>query len=227
MQIELHIFSVKARPVKSILNTIFCWLTAVLCAQAQDAGKVDEVLPPKPSWEFNASVYAYFQPDDFFLLPVFSADRNRLHLEARYNYEDFKTVSMWGGFNFSGGKSLEWSITPMAGLVLGNTNGIAPGVEVTLAYKRFEYYMEGEWVFSFEDRENSFIYAWSDLGFSPWDWATIGISGQRTRLYETGKDIQKGLLAAFHYKKASLTSYFYNIGNPDAFFWILAVSVGL
>ena len=153
------------------------------------------------------------------------ADRDWLHLEARYNYEDFKTVSLWAGYNFSGGKKLEWNLTPMAGLVLGNTNALAPGLEATLADKRFEFYTEGEWVFNLENSADNYIYFWSDLSVSPWDWLTVGMSGQRTRLYETGKDIQKGLLAGFNYKKASLTSYFYNIGSTSSFFVLVSASI--
>jgi hypothetical protein len=179
----------------------------------------------KPSWEFSAAANAYFLPDDFFVIPVLTADRNHLHLEARYNYEDFKTVSLWGGYAFWGGKNLEWNLIPMSGLVLGNTNGVAAGLEATLAYKRFEFYTEGEWLISFEDINENYIYFWSDLSYSPWDWLTIGYSGQRTRLYQTEKDIQKGFLAGVNYKKASLTSYFYNIGSPASFFVLLSAAI--
>jgi hypothetical protein len=208
-----------------------CWLTlpiviitACLSVRAQDSTRVHESFQ-KPSWEFNAFAHANFIPDNFFVIPVFMADRDWLHLEARYNYEDFETVSLWGGYNFQGGSKLEWRLTPMAGLALGNTNAFALGIEATLNYRKFEFYSEGEALTSFESREENFIYFWSDLSYTPWDWLTLGLSGQRTRVYQTGKDLQKGLFAGFNYKNASLSTYFYNIGEPESFFWLLSAAV--
>ena len=206
--------------------TLLCACLASACihlqAQAQPAVADSSA---KPGWEFGATVNANFVPDDFFLNPVLTADRKHLHLEARYNYEDFQTVSLWGGYSFWGGKKLEWNLIPMSGIILGNTKGVAPGLLATLTYKRFEFYTEGEWLISIEDINNNFIFFWSDLSSSPWDWLSIGYSGQRTRLYRTEKDIQKGLLAGLNYKKASLTTYFYNIGSYESFFVLVSASI--
>lgn len=207
--------------------------TTLLCAFLVSTGMhlQAQVLPAvadsaaKPAWEFNAVAIANFLPDDFFMLPIVTASRNHLHLEARYNYEDRKTVSLWGGYSFWGGENFTWNLIPMSGIVLGNTNGVAPGLKATLGYKRFQFYTEGEWLISFEDINNNFIYFWSDLTYSPWDWLTIGYSGQRTRVYNTQRDIQKGLLAGFNYKKASLTTYFYNIGAPASFIVLVSAAI--
>jgi hypothetical protein len=37
-------------------------------------------------WEFNAEVTTYIIPGESYANPVISADKNHLHLEARYNY---------------------------------------------------------------------------------------------------------------------------------------------
>ena len=159
------------------------------------------------------------------MIAVVTADKNRLHLEARYNYEDFRTFSAWGGYNFHGGKKLEWNLTPMLGLVLGQTNALAPGVELLLSYDKLEFYSEGEWLFNVEDKYDDFIYFWSDLGYNPWEWLTIGLSVQRTRSYQSGRDVQKGLLIGLSYKRASLNGYFYNIGAPESSFFLLTASI--
>jgi hypothetical protein len=81
-------------------------------------------------WSFSASAYAYFVPDSReYVQPTFTADRDWLHLEARYNYENIETGSAWVGYNFSGGKKLEWELTPMLGGVFGNTTGIVPRLQ--------------------------------------------------------------------------------------------------
>ena len=59
-----------------------------------------------------------------------------LHLEARYNYENLRTGSVWFGYNISAGKELVLNVTPMIGSVFGQSSGIAPGCEASLSYKR-------------------------------------------------------------------------------------------
>jgi len=178
-----------------------------------------------PAWEFNPDVSFYFLPDDFFVLPVFLADKNKLHLEARYNYEGQETFSGWVGYNISGGKKLEYTITPMVGGVVGLTDGVAPGLEFTFTYGRFELYNEMEYVFDLESDENSYFYSWSDLTFSPKDWLWFGISGQRTRTYQTDVDYQRGLLIGAGLKSWELNTYFFNIDTDDPFIMI-NLSVG-
>lgn len=86
-------------------------------------------------WAFSLSAYTYLLPNGHdYVQPTFTADRDWLHLEARYNYEDLDTGSAWVGYNFSGGKRLAWEFTPMLGGVLGDTTGIAPGYKGSLSW---------------------------------------------------------------------------------------------
>ena len=77
------------------------------------------------SWEFNTTANLYILSDNTYLNPVVSADKNHLHLEARYNYEDLNTGSVFAGYNFHAGDSLEVSFTPTIGGIFGNSNGVA------------------------------------------------------------------------------------------------------
>ena len=185
------------------------------CAFAQEESATTD-----PVWEFNASASFFFIPDDFFVLPIFMADKNKLHLEARYNYEDKETFSAWVGYNFVGVNDFEYEITPMIGGVVGLSNGMAPGLKFTFSFKGFELYSEAEQYFDLETSENHFFYAWSELTYSPNDWLWFGLSGQRTRVYQTDLDIQRGLLIGAEYKNWGLTAYFYNIASDDPFLMI-------
>ena len=189
----------------------------------QEMKPASDSLPGK-KWEFSATANLYFLNDDFFVLPIITADKGKLHLEARYNYEDRKTTSIWGGMNFHFGDALSVDATPMAGVVFGNSNGLAPGLELTMTYKRFEWYSEGEYFLSTEDINENYGYLWTDLTYSPTDWFSFGISGQRTRLYQTSLDIQRGLLATFAYKNAELSGYWYNIGQGSSTFGIVSLA---
>ena len=164
-------------------------------------------------WSFSASAYAYFVPDDDdYVQPTVTADRGWLHLEARYNYEALKTGSLWFGYNFSGGQELAWEVTPMLGGVFGDSTGVAPGYKGSVSWGKLELYSEGEYFFDTGDSSESFFYNWSELTLAPLDWFRFGLVTQRTRVYGTDRDIQRGLLAGFSYKSVDLTTYVF---NPD------------
>ncbi len=164
-------------------------------------------------WSFSASAYAYFVPDSRdYVQPTFTADHDWLHLEARYNYEDLETGSAWLGYNFGGGKKLTWEFTPMLGGVFGNTTGIAPGYKGSVSWWKLELYSEGEYVIDPGDASGNFFYNWSELTLAPAEWLRFGLVTQRTRAYETDRDVQRGVLLGFSYRMVDLTGYVF---NPD------------
>ena len=183
--------------------------------------------PPEdePAWEFSVAGYTYFVPDDSdYVQPTFTADRDWLHLEARYNYEALDTGSAWVGYNFSGGETVTWEFTPMFGAVFGATDGIAPGYKGSLGWKKLEFYSEGEYVFDAGESADSFFYNWSELTFAPVESFRFGLVTQRTRVYQTDREIQRGLLAGFSFKQLDVTGYVFNPDDEKPTF-VLAVAV--
>ena len=179
----------------------------------------------EPAWEFSIAGYTYFVPDDSnFLQPTFTADRGWLHLEARYNYEALDTGSAWVGYNFSGGETVTWELTPMLGAVFGATDGIAPGYKGSLGWKKVELYSEGEYVFDAGETADSFFYNWSELTFAPVESFRFGMVTQRTRVYQTDREIQRGLLAGFSFKNLDVAGYVFNPDDEKSTF-VLAVAV--
>ncbi len=168
-------------------------------------------------WEFSAVANLYMLPDETYLNPVISADRNHLHLEARYNYEDLDTGSVFAGYNFQTGDTVELNVTPILGGVFGNSNGIAPGFLLELNYKKLSLTSEGEYLFSTDEKESNFFYSWSELAYSPAEWIWFGIAGQRTRAYKTDLEIQRGLFVGFGKGNFSVTGYVMNLGFDDVF----------
>ena len=193
---------------------------ALVVASAHPLAQTTTKAPPAPAeesddkaWSFSASAYTYLVPDSGnYVQPTFTADRGWLHLEARYNYESLDTGSAWLGYNFSGGDTLEWEFTPMIGGVFGDVTGIAPGYKGSLSWRKLEFYSEGESVFDTGDSSESFFYNWSELTLAPVDWFRFGLVTQRTRAYESDRDIQRGLLAGFTYKTVDVSAYYF---NPD------------
>ena len=100
----------------------------------------------------------------------------------------------------------------MLGAVFGATDGVAPGYKGSLGWKKLEFYSEGEYVFDAGESTDSFFYNWSELTFAPVESLRFGLVTERTRAYQTDRDIQRGLLAGFSFKKLDVTGYAF---NPD------------
>jgi hypothetical protein len=171
------------------------------------------VLEAERTWSFSAYGYAYLLPDepDYFQ-PAFTADGGSLHLETRYNYEDRGTGSFWIGYNLAFGDKVTFELTPMAGAVVGRTSGVAPGLKTTVGWRRFELTSEAEYLFGAGSSADNFFFVWSELAWSPSDWLRVGLAAQRTRVYQTELDVQRGLLVGLTWRKASFTTYVF---NPD------------
>jgi len=182
-------------------------------AAAQNAPPPDQ--PPASatsSWSGSASLFTYAVPeDDNFVQPTVGVDHDWLHLEVRFNYEDLDTASTWGGRMFSAGEHVQLEITPMAGAVFGRTNGGALGYSCALTWRSIDLSSETEYVFAAGDAE-SFLYTWSELGWAPVDWFRGGLAVQRTKVYQTDFDIQRGFFGAFTIRRWDISAYVF---NPD------------
>ena len=177
------------------------------------------------AWSFSAAVSGYLVPDSRdYVQPTVTADRDWLHLEARYNYEALDTGSVWIGYNVHVGDQLSLDFTPMLGGVFGDTAGVAPGGEITLRWWKLQLYSEGEYVFDRRDSSGSFFYTWSELSLAPVDWFRFGLVVQRTKVYQTDFDLQRGLLLGFSSRRVDFTTYVF---NPDAHRPTVVLAVGL
>ncbi|HET7001947.1 MAG TPA: hypothetical protein VFI33_11580, partial [Puia sp.] len=108
--------------------------------------------------------------------------------------------------------------TPMVGIVFGNLKGFAPGFELELSYKKFDFYTEAEYVIDQAGSEFNYFYMWTELGYSPVEKFRTGISIQRTRLYETGLDTQRGIFAEYSFWKLTAGLHYFNPFTTDYFF---------
>jgi len=189
----------------------------LIAQQVQDSSK--------SNWSFSMSGYYYLIPGDknsgtF----IGAADYKKLRLEARYNYEDRNTGSAFAGWRLETGKKVQLEAIPMIGFVFGNTNGIAPGLELSVTYKKLDYYSETEYLVDFAGNENNFFYTWGELAISPVGALRTGISFQRTRLYQTDLDVQVGAFAEYSFWKLTGGVHYFNPFSNDEFV-ILTVNI--
>jgi hypothetical protein len=164
-------------------------------------------------------------PDEHeYVQPTVTADHDWLHVEARYNYEALDTGSAWVGYNFSGGEKLKWEITPMIGGAFGDTFGVAPGYRFSLDWWKLSFSSEGEYLFDTTHSSDSFFYNWSELTLSPVDWFRFGVVIQRTRTYQSDREIDPGVLIGFTWKDLDFAAYAL---NPDESRPVFIFSLGV
>ncbi len=199
-------------------------LLALLIRDTGYAGPADSA-GSSGAWDLSVAGYYYAFPGEEDLLMVTArANRGMLHLEARYNYEDRRTASAFGGVNVSLGETFTADLTPMAGVAFGNTRGVIPALEMYLAYGVFDFYAEGEYLFDLDDEAGNFAYTWLELGASPAELFRAGFVAQRTRLFETALEIDRGLFAQVKPGPGTVSLYGFNLFT-DSWYLVIGIEV--
>lgn len=173
----------------------------------------------KPSWEFAITVYpTVVRGGENYTSAIMGADRGALHLEGRVNYESVGARSAFVGWTFSGGEAVTWELTPILGGAWGATQAFVPGLEASVAWGRLDFYVEAEYVRDSHERTDSYVYAWSELGFRPVEWLRLGMVGQRTRIYGGEREFQRGPFAQLTLGSLTIGGFWFNPGSRDQVF---------
>ena len=192
----------------SILGAVAALLpVAVLAAEEKPA-----------AWEGSATAYwnAPRGGDDYGSA-IFIAGHDKLHLEARVNYEARHAGSAFVGWTFSGGKDEGVTVEarPIVGYAGGDVKGPIAGFEATIAWRRVDFYVEAEYVNDRTEGASAYTYAWSELGFRPMEPLRLGIVGQRTRAYGGDREFQRGGFLQLTYGKVTGSVYWFNPGSHE------------
>jgi hypothetical protein len=198
--------------------------TAFAAAAAAFAGEDDSSgrrvsRPEKPSWEFGVTAYpTSVRGGDHYTVGIAVADRGPLHLEARYDYEGIGARSAFVGWTFAGGETLKWELTPMLGGAGGTIHASVPAFEASLAWKRLDFYIEGESVRNSNAQSDSYGYAWSELGFKAMEWLRLGAVAQRTKAYGGERELQRGPFGQATWGRVTFGAYWFNPGSKEQVF---------
>ncbi len=193
-----------------------------------DPGSPSVDSPAEPKWSFNASADFFFIPDQRdYISPTVTADKDWLHFEFRYNDAALDTATLFVGYNFKAGDEFTFQLTPIVGGFFGSENGIAPGYELTLAYKDFEFTATGEYLFDLSDstRSSDYFYNWSQLTYSPLEWFNFGLAAQRTKVYKSDREFEPGVFVGFVVEKVDLAFYVFKLNEDQASF-VFSIGVG-
>jgi hypothetical protein len=143
--------------------------------------------------------------------------------EARYNYEDFNTLSLYGGKTFSKEGRWSWSATPLVGGMVGTMNGGSLGFNVDLDHKNVFFSSQSQYSFSLEDRLNKYFFTWSEIGYQPLPWCYAGMALQQTSAYQQTGLWETGYMIGFSFGKWTIPLYAFGVSKRDKYF-ILGVN---
>jgi hypothetical protein len=160
------------------------------------------------------------QPYVFMPIAHFQTARN-WYAEARYNYEDIETFSLYFGKSFSGEKSLGYTLTPIVGAAIGRFRAISTGLNVDLEYGKFFFSAQSQYSMATDKGKGSedFFYSWSEAGFQPVEWFYAGASLQQTYMANE-KLLEPGVLIGFSFGRYSIPVYGFDLLNSQRYFII-------
>jgi hypothetical protein len=170
-------------------------------------------LPPTPkNWSTQVSVLTILLRDTITLWnPSVFVDKGTLHMEARYQWEDWRTASLWAGYNFEFGDRLHVVVSPMAGVVFGNLNGVAPGYQLNMAWRSLSLYSTSEYFIDLKGNSADFNLTWNELAVDL-KVLRFGLAAQRTRIFRSQLDIQRGILLQRQQGAFNFGLYLFNVG---------------
>jgi len=117
--------------------------------------------------ELNLDQYHIVNPGQpYQYMPVMHYQHARKwYAEARYNYEDAETFSLYLGKAITGGKSLNYSIVPMLGGSVGRFQGVSTALNIDMDYHKFFFSSQSQYSRSTIQYGEYFLYSWSEIGY--------------------------------------------------------------
>jgi hypothetical protein len=174
-------------------------------------------------WVFEN--YNYIQQKDaaVFVPMLHFETKNNWYAEVRYNYEDVKTISLFGGKMLSGGRSLSYTLIPMIGFSAGNFTGVSLAANADLEWRNFFFSSQSQFSKATKNTSTDFFFNWSELGYSIGNHLFAGVAMQYTA--EPGAQyLEPGLLAGFCFKNVSVPFYAFSPFAKDRYF-VLGLNV--
>jgi hypothetical protein len=148
------------------------------------------------------------------------------YAEGRYNYEAAQSLSLIAGRTYSFGSAVSCSVTPMAGIVAGKLNGVVLASNTSAEYRKFLFYMQSQYTFSTDEKENNFIYHWADLSYEATHFLSAGVSLQHTNLYNTVARSEIGFFIKTAFKNWELPVYIFNAAGKNRYL-VIGVNIAL
>jgi hypothetical protein len=165
-------------------------------------------------------IYYYDRDGGFAMGPLAQLQtKDNWFLEARYNYEEARSVSFYVGKAYENTSEFSYSIVPMFGGVVGRFKGGSAAINLDLEYKDLYFSSQSQYTFSVQDEVDNFYFTWSELGYQPLDWFYGGVALQETYYPQIKEHVtHPGVVLGFAYKRWTLPLYGFRTARTSAAF---------
>ncbi len=190
-------------------NVLFI-LTIIICTEAtaqQEAG---------------FEQYYYVQAKEpVVMMPIAHyQSKTNWYTEARYNYEDLNTFSLYAGKIFTRDRKISYSIIPILGAVMGKFKGGSAGLNLNIEYKEWYLSAQSQYTVSANDKTSTFFYSWSELGYEFSDFIYAGLAIQETSLYAAKPVCETGVVVGLSFGKWVFPIYAFSPFDNSRYFII-------
>jgi hypothetical protein len=156
--------------------------------------------------------------NEYVWMPVFHHQaKNGIYTELRYNYEDLRTLSIYGGKTFAGGKKLQFNLTPMLGYSAGRFTGVSLAMNAEVEWKGFYFSSQTQYSMATKQSSDDFFFSWSESGYNISDNFFTGVAIQYTR-QQGISEADPGFVAGINFKNFSIPAYAFNPFQPGRYF---------
>jgi hypothetical protein len=165
--------------------------------------------------------YYYFQRNTApVMVPIVHILNNHnWHAEARYNYEEKSSFSIYAGKSFSdASRLLEYSLTPIIGGVMGRFKGASLGLNASVEYGDFFFASQTQLTCSLNSYNPGFFFGWHDVGYQPLEWLWFGYSLQQTVYGQSQYNRnESGAMVGFDVGKWTFPVYVFNMLDTNPY----------
>lgn len=184
------------------LLVLFCLLSSIAFTQAKSGVENYNLLG---------------QGNEYVWMPVVHYQAKKgMYAELRYNYEDLKTFSFYGGKTFTGGTDLKYSITPMGGYCIGRFTGLSIATNAEAEWKEFYFSTQTQYSMATKKDAANFFFSWSEVGYNIFRNFFAGLAVQYTR-QQGENDMQPGFVAGLNFKNISIPFYLFSPFQPGRY----------
>jgi hypothetical protein len=145
------------------------------------------------------------------IAPQIWTQYRKIYFEARYNYEDTRTFSLYSGFPLVYDNNAEIEFVPLVGAVAGQVNGISPGFNLNASYKGFNLFTQLQYTFDLWDKANSFFLDWSTISIDLTGQFAAGAGLQVYKPVNETAEILFGPMLRFRFGNFSTEVILYNL----------------
>jgi hypothetical protein len=128
---------------------------------------------------------------------VYYESPKKWYTEFRYNWEELQTASLHFGRQINFKQLTNLTLTPVAGVLFGKLNGGSAGVILEMGFNKFLFLSEPQYVFSFHEKGENFLYSWSELSYEINSFSYAGLALQQTKIYGEENYFEPGIMAGF------------------------------